>query len=871
MSKISISSPGVQIKEVDLSLIARPIGSTDVLITGFAPQGPTEELTNIGSVSEFESVFGTPTNDAEKYLYYSAKQILSQSPANLMVSRLPYGTGLGEGYGDSYSALVFPISSDRALYSQSSSFKILPPVSVLLSENDFYAIESNAIDWTDTPYQYVEADLTYPFGQLTNSTSSLDGRRVYGVSTKNFTDLSTEEALNLGLGVTSLTSAYLYTDGVWNVWEDDTQQVLVGTTNYYTNSSASLGLISLSAINGYYASVNPLGNYQENYGDPTLVTQTSAYSLDNGVFTNTVATASDILAGKGGLVILNKSKTAVNNLYEGYYLAIADNANINPSTDFDVVQSLHAVNGKNGSNEQTFVTVPSSRLQFTLTQAASSYGTESLSKVVEQYPLGFDFSTLAYKDSVAVVLFKLKSSQYNQDTVSLSYSIAEGYSGSLNSQRTQNNPNGGTPRSFFLDTVINNSSSNIVSITNPNISTSSGWTNRDGTPSKSVNVDNTAKAAYATGVYKDNSASNKSDLGQVDLKLQRFLTNLSNDDTTNVDIIADAGLSTIWATAYANKLSNNLQNYVFDETYTPDDIDDVNGLANKSPVVIPTGDTIDGFNAITKQFVGFANSRKDHIFISDPIRQIFVQGKNFKIASKKGYSFSDSTYWPIKNLYASTPDSSYVAVYGNWIKTNDVFTSKPVWIPSSGYAAAVIASSSQATYPWVAPAGFNRATLNNANDLGVNPTQKQRDLLYKLNINPIGFFNQDGFVIFGQKTFYRKPSAFDRINVRRLFLTLEKETQRLLKFYVFEPNSFSTRNRLVGSLTPVFEQAKLNDGCYDYLIVCDTTNNTPDVIDNNELRVAIYIQPVRAAEFILADFIATRTGVNFAEIISGGQ
>jgi phage tail sheath protein FI len=215
--------------------------------------------------------------------------------------------------------------------------------------------------------------------------------------------------------------------------------------------------------------------------------------------------------------------------------------------------------------------------------------------------------------------------------------------------------------------------------------------------------------------------------------------------------------------------------------------------------------------------------------------------------------------------------SSYVTSYGNWVKSTDVYSSKPIWLPSSGYATAIIAKSSQTTFPWIAPAGFTRGTLTNVTDLGVNPTQKQRDLLYKININPIAFFNMDGFVIYGQKTFYRKPSAFDRINVRRLFLTLEKEAQKLLKFFVFEPNDFATRNRLKGALTPIFDQAKLNEGCYDYLLVCDTTNNTPDVIDNNELKISIYIQPVRAAEFILADFIATRTGVNFSELVAGGQ
>jgi hypothetical protein len=140
MSTLTISSPGVQINEVDLSIIARPLGATDVLVTGFAPQGPTEELTNIGSVSEYESVFGTPTNAAERYLYYKARQILSQSPANLMVSRLPYGSGLGDGYTNSYSALVYPLSCDALTYSDATAFKLMPPVSVLLNEDQYNAV-----------------------------------------------------------------------------------------------------------------------------------------------------------------------------------------------------------------------------------------------------------------------------------------------------------------------------------------------------------------------------------------------------------------------------------------------------------------------------------------------------------------------------------------------------------------------------------------------------------------------------------------------------------------------------------------------------------------------------------------------------------
>jgi len=119
-----------------------------------------------------------------------------------------------------------------------------------------------------------------------------------------------------------------------------------------------------------------------------------------------------------------------------------------------------------------------------------------------------------------------------------------------------------------------------------------------------------------------------------------------------------------------------------------------------------------------------------------------------------------------------------------------------------------------------------------------------------------------------KKTFINYETAFDRLNVRNLFLHLEKETTRILNRFVFEPNTISTRNRVLLRLTPLFERAKTREGLYDYRLICDERNNTPASIDRNELRVAVYIQPVRTAEFILADFVATRTGVDLDALIS---
>jgi hypothetical protein len=301
--------------------------------------------------------------------------------------------------------------------------------------------------------------------------------------------------------------------------------------------------------------------------------------------------------------------------------------------------------------------------------------------------------------------------------------------------------------------------------------------------------------------------------------------------------------------------------YIYDEEYNLS----LDGMT-ATDGGIPSGNAYSGYNAVAGQLIALADkTRKDHMFISDPLRHIFINGQDTKTSSRRNYVFSDDVYWTLKNQFAAV-QSSYVSVYANWLKINDTTSNRQIWVPPSGFAAAVYASTSQQAFPWIAPAGFNRGTLVNVYDVAINPTQKQRDLLYKINMNPIAFFNNDGFVIYGQKTMFKKPSAFDRVNVRRLFLTLEKETKALLKYFVFEPNTFATRNRLKGALLPIFEQAKLNDGLYDYQLICDERNNTPDVIDNNELKISIYIKPVRAAEFILADFVATRTGIDFSEL-----
>ena len=203
------------------------------------------------------------------------------------------------------------------------------------------------------------------------------------------------------------------------------------------------------------------------------------------------------------------------------------------------------------------------------------------------------------------------------------------------------------------------------------------------------------------------------------------------------------------------------------------------------------------------------------------------------------------------------------------MKVYDSYSGLFIYVPSSGFASAKMASVDAQIGPWGAPAGFNRGIVNDAVDIAVAPNQRQRDDLYSVNLNPIATFQDRGNVFFGQKTLLKKPSAFDRINVRRTFLYLEKITKKTMQYFLFENNTLFTRSRVVNTLTPTFERIKVDDGLYDYLIVCDERNNTPEVIDQNEMVVDIYLKPVKTAEFILVNFMATRTDANFQELAGG--
>jgi phage tail sheath protein FI len=208
-------------------------------------------------------------------------------------------------------------------------------------------------------------------------------------------------------------------------------------------------------------------------------------------------------------------------------------------------------------------------------------------------------------------------------------------------------------------------------------------------------------------------------------------------------------------------------------------------------------------------------------------------------------------------------DSNMAATYYPWIKTIDVNTNKLISVPPSVLLPGVFASNDRVAAEWFAPAGLNRGGLIGAVSVLNRLTQSEKDELYEGKVNPIVQFPGQGIVVFGQKTLQDKPSALDRINVRRLLLTVRKYIASTSRYLVFEQNTAETRNRFLNIANPYLESIQQRQGLYAFRVVMDDSNNTPDVIDRNILKGAIYLQPTKTAEFIQIDFNILPTGAAF--------
>ena len=253
--------------------------------------------------------------------------------------------------------------------------------------------------------------------------------------------------------------------------------------------------------------------------------------------------------------------------------------------------------------------------------------------------------------------------------------------------------------------------------------------------------------------------------------------------------------------------------------------------------------------------ITIAENRKDAIAFVSPERADVVN-----VASANTQTLN------VIDAYSSIRSSSYVMFDSGYKYQYDRYSDVYRYVPLNGDMAGLAARTDLIADSWYSPAGFNRGNVRGAVKLAYNPNKTQRDDLYRSRINPVVTFPGQGTVLFGDKTGLSAPSAFDRINVRRLFITLEKAISTASKFQLFEFNDEFTRANFRNIVEPFLREVQGRRGITDFLVVCDETNNTGDVIDRNEFVAEIYVKPARSINFITLTFIATRTGVSFEEI-----
>lgn len=390
---------------------------------------------------------------------------------------------------------------------------------------------------------------------------------------------------------------------------------------------------------------------------------------------------------------------------------------------------------------------------------------------------------------------------------------------------------------------VQDSATSLVTIFTINAANEGAWGNNITITTSAI-----VNEVFTLTVYENGTEVESFDVSRNTTKLDGFgrsqyIEDVINEQSLYIRVV-DTAATDAWDTLTDQTLAGGT-----DDTTAPTDSminTEWDRFANKNDVEVSlliNGGWAD--ETVQTKMISIAEARKDCIAILDiPDTETTVSGMVTYVTS------------------TLNQNTSYGALYAGWPYIYDQYNDKKLHVPPSGYVAGVYAKTAEVSEVWYAPAGVRRGLLN---VLGVNVvfSEGERDTLYTDNINPIQNFVGEGIQVYGQKTLQTSASALDRVNVRMLMITIEKAISKALRPFVFEFNDSFTRDNIASIINNYMEDIKVRRGVYDYLTVCDETNNTATVIDQNKLIVDLYVKPVRVAEFIRLNAVITATGAQF--------
>ena len=806
-----IVSPGVFTRERDLSFLPAGIAQIGAAIVGPTIKGPAFVPTMISNFSEFEEMFGSTTKDF--YTPYAVEQYLRSAGTVTIVRVLNTG-----GY-----------SADFVQVNITGSLGAASAVGVAQKTMAVLAPSRGGSDGTVRLDQVsVSAHSAVGTGDYTNFTLSISGSNFgaksvnaysasvsFNTSSADYIDVSLSEDPQVTKSGISTVPAYLYKNFKF------AQSNLPSTyTTDLTNTTASLASGSYNAVDFTSAAY---ANASTPFVQSQLVNN-NRYNLfkvntrSHGEDTNqklkiailSIKKAGSIAGSDYGSFSLQVRQTGLDdkNLTKDNVLEQFDNLNFDPESPNYFARRIG----------DRYVTIDS--------DGKLTYNGDWDNRSKHIYLS--DFSEIAEK-SVPVSLVPMGHASIT-NTVPGTTTVPK-----WEFNTSQSNAQGTFDHNILFGHDYGNADAKMYLAPTPN---NAGAGNH--TTMSLEDFNGSADASTTGDTYSD--GTEKITLTLSNIKQRKFVIpfqggfNGSNPATpkkTGADIVAantqgfdiSSGTADGW-TAYKKGI-NSISN--------PDEFD-INMLV--TPGVIH-----DLHPKATNHAIQKCEERGDAFYILD--------------CSIYGGSISSATA-AIESL-----DTNYAATYYPWVKIADRGTGLPVWVPPSVVLPGVIAYTDKVAHEWFAPAGLNRGGLTTVLEAQTRLTHDERDELYEARVNPIASFPGQGVCVWGQKTLQGRPSALDRVNVRRLLIKLKKFIASSSRYLVFEQNTSATRNRFLNIVNPFLESVQANSGLSAFKVVMDDTNNTPDVIDRNQLVGQIFIQPTRTAEFIVLDFVVLPTGATF--------
>ena len=602
-----------------------------------------------------------------------------------------------------------------------------------------------------------------------------------------------------------------------------------------------------SAQYTYFTSISAY-NYFQQGGDSLLVTRivsgsytpATSTNTENNVESGVISTEADALLSSLASVTGSAGSYTISGSSSGAGVGFTASIQL---TDGTTVSTISATNGGSGYVVGDIITIPSQSLGY----ASAAVGTNTT-------------ITLNAGDIVNQSAFTLETlsegvDQNSTSTLGASGQLADGTVDNIRWEIVSPNTASGT-FSLLIRRGDDITTSKTILETWANLSLDPNATNYIekviGNSTQTVTEDSGTGEYYVANEGTYNTLSNFVRVKSVTAKTLNYFDNAGNaksEFTSSIPLAASGtfgGASgtpfeTITGTFYEN-IATDTQGLVADN-YTIS----LNLLANqddyKYNLIVAPGLTKQSHSAPLTTMVDTSQQR----------------GDNLSVIDLRNYG---SEINPVVNG-ASSVDSSYAATYWPWVQTIDPDLGSQVWVPASTMMPGVFAFNDTAGEAWFAPAGLSRGSMNTVLRAERKLTNGNRDTLYQANVNPIATFPNAGVVVFGQKTLQTAASALDRVNVRRLLIALKNYISQIADNLVFEQNTIATRNNFLTQVNPYLASVQQRQGLYAFKVVMDDSNNTPDVIDRNQMIGQIYIQPTKTAEFIYLDFNILPTGATF--------